>query len=373
MLIHPLAPFGSIIKDHLKTLGHVQVGVATDLSTLIENLAKHRPHIVFVKRSTDEEQRKIEDALKRYQLAVPVCWLPAKLAEGKSITAGIDSFLLSIAPSKKITAYAPRSRTIVLDEPYAAFAGSSKQNSPDTKEDPKEHLPLEISLFARQVERAVEHHAAARQYLRQVLVTDKGLRTEITYRAVHSSHKIFWLREHIFRWVGVLAHYLPGVEPDYLPPPAPPSPVLDFLFAAPPPESLYAATALLIHGFKPSWMASLRSILDKKFAGQSEDALLQETLFLSGWSILLREIAISHVRVMECALHPDEPWYLDGEPSRTLHRATGIWCDFWHLRHLRTHPHYLRAVANGVVIDGIKTPESLPVVPSFSHYVEVQT
>src|SRR5882762_184808 len=94
----------------------------------------------------------------------------------------------------------------------------------------------------------------------------------------------------------------PGVEPAYLPPPATPSSKVDYLFYTPPPESCYAATAVLIHGLKPSWMPFLRDVLDFKFTGQSEEKLLQETLVLSGWSALLRDIALAQESVMRTAL-----------------------------------------------------------------------
>lgn len=303
---------------------------------------------------------------------MPILWYPPGFIGAASegwFTSEI-SRLLEGSGSHALRRYAEDSRNVLRDVGYESFEDGTKRNLPELSEDSSQDLAQEMTSFGQQVECALPHHAAARQYLRQCLLTDKGLRVEATYRAVHSSHKIFWLREHIFRLVGVLAHYLPGVEPAYLPPPAPPSPKLDFLHYSSTPENCYAATALLMHGFKPTWMPSLRSVLNVKFAGQDEAALLAETLTLAGWSFLLREIAVAQVRVMECALVSDQSWYTQGLPPRALHRATQTFCDFWHLRHLRTNPQYLRLVSDWVVVDGVRSPGTLSVVPPFRHYID---
>jgi hypothetical protein len=313
----------------------------------------------------------VEANLKYFALQTPVLWLPCDLArlELERAMAALFSSLFNGSPNATLTRYTAEYRNVLRDTEYEAYEDGKKVNRPTSTSSAQDDLDDEIAKFSIQVRRATAHHDAARRYLRQVLLTEKGLGVEIAYRTAHSSFKIYWLREHIFRWVGVLAHYLPGVEPSYLPPPAPPSPKLDFLFYEPPPESFYAETALVNFGIKPSWIPVLQSVVDFKFWGQNEETLLRDTLFLSGWSSLLRQIAIAQVRVMECALNPDEPWYTENMPLRALHRSTGIFCDSWNFRNLRENPHHLRRVADAVVSDCSNAPDAMPVVPPFRSYI----
>jgi hypothetical protein len=283
------------------------------------------------------------------------------------LAAEISRFLLK-AESRPLTRYSAASRTVIRSERYRSFESGQKQNVPDPSATAFEDLAEEAAVFGRQVDSATKFHDAAGHYLRQVLITDQGLRREIAYRAVHGSHKIYWLREHIFRWVGVLAHYIPGVEPEYLPAPSTPSPKLDLLHYHPPSESCYAAMALVAHGFKPSWSLPLLAVLGREFTGQDETALLQVTLVLAGWSALLRDIAVAQVRVMTWALNPNAPNFAAGLPRRRLHRAIGTYCDFWHLRLLRERQGVLRGVADGV-LQGHKPPGTPAAIPPFHQFV----
>jgi hypothetical protein len=366
ILLHPDAATRADLRRHLTRLDHVVVHEDPNLHQVLLAVAKHRPHFIVAAQPEPFLRNQVESVFSEFSLDVPVLWLPESQEPVREewLSQQISS-LLAGTGTRPLRRYTAGSRTILRDQAYEAFEDGRKQNLPELSENPKQGLAREMAAFARQVECAVGRHEAAQRYLRQVLLTDRGLRVEVAYRAVHGSHKVYWLREHIFRWTGVLAHYLPGVEPHYLPPPAPPSPRLDFLsHSGGIPENAYAAAALLLHGFRPSWMPALQSVLSLKFSGQDDAALLAETLHLAGWSALLRDIALAQVRVMACALAPNTPWYADGLPPHALHRATGIYCDFWHLRHLRTNPQYLRPVADGV-LQGVKTPGTVPVVLPF--------
>ena len=367
LLIHPDRAIRNIIRQQFEEAGHVVIHETDDFVNLVLRVAKYRPHAFLALPPSAEILEGSVAAMAMLGLKVKAYSLPPAVSLA-ALTPHLELILSALMKPElpaSLVPYVYESRTILIDDAYPV---SGKQNLPGENESTEEHLAKELGILGQQVERATSHHAAASRYLSQVLVIDRGLRTEIAYRAVHSSFKIFWLREHICRWLGVLAHYLPGVELAYLLPPTPPSPQLDFLHFSAPPESWYTLTAVLNHGIKPSWTQPLHDVIEKRYSGQDEEALLQEALILSGWSALLREIALAQVRVMDCALDPDVPWYKDKLPPRRLHRATGIYCDFWHLRHLRENPQHLRPVADGV-LRGVKTPGTLPVVPPFRHFV----
>jgi hypothetical protein len=370
-ILHPDPVARTIIRGFFENLEHVIVHEAPDLSEVPLGIVRHRPHLVVAAEISSKSRIMIEMDLTYFALQIPILWLPFDLIGLglEPVLATLLSSLLSGLQRPTLTRYADEYRNVLRDREYEAHEHGKKVNLPPFPSSPNDDLDDEIVKFSMQVRRATAYHGAARRYLRQVLSTEKGLGAEIAYRATHSSFKIYWLREHIFRWIGVLAHYLPGVEPTYLPQPAPPSPKLDFLFYEPPPESLYAEAALINFGLKPSWVPALKSVVDFKFSGQDEEALLRDTLFLGGWSFLLRQIAISQVKVMESALQPTESWYADGLPPRSLHRATGVFCDFWHLRNLRENPEHLRRVADAAAVDCGTVPDGMPVVPPFRSYI----
>jgi hypothetical protein len=375
LIFHPDATARETIRHQIEQLDHVVMHEDASLQQLLLHVAKHQPHVVIVAELDPVLRIQIETEFDQFALRVPIIWLPLTLS-GSDLEALIQGELTQIASapcSPLLVRYCDESRQVIRDIAYVAYEDGRKQNLPPASENESKELAREINIFAQQVGRATRNHVAARQYLRQVIVTDKGgggLQRELVYRALHSSHKIFWQRDHIYRWVGVLSHYLPDVELAYLPPPAPPSPKLDFLAYCSGAECRYVAAALHLHGFKPSWMPALQSVLERKFTGQSEEALLQETLILSGLSALLEEIAKAQIRVINCALDPSLPWYTDGLLSRELHRSSQIFCDFWNLRRLRENPQYLRAVADAVVAGEIKSTVTQPVVQHFRHFLQ---
>ncbi len=370
-ILHPDPGARASICGFFENLEHVIVHESPDLSEVPLGIVRHRPHLIVAAEIHSTSRSMVEADLTYFALQTPVLWLPANLAglELEQALATQISSLFNGSQRPTLTRYADEYRTVIRDVEYEAYEDGKKVNLPPVSSTPDDDLDNEIAKFATQVRRAVVFHGAAKKYLRQAVLTDRGLGVEAAYRTAHGSFKIFFLREHIFRWVGVMAHYLPGVEPCYLPDPATPSPRIDHLFWEPPPESYYAATAVLNFGLKPSWQPRLRSVLDFKCSGQDEDALLRDSLLLSGGSSLLRQIAIAQVRVMECALNPAALWYSDGLPPRILHRATGIFCDFWNLRNLRENPHHLRPVADAAAIDISTAIDAMPVVPPFRSFL----
>lgn len=375
LIFHPDAAARQTIRHQIERLDHVVMHENASVQQILLHVSKHQPHVIIIAEFDPVLRIQIETLFDQLALRSPIIWLPLA-SSGFELEALIQVELTQLAstpPTTRLVRYCDDFRQVIRDIAYVAYEDGGKQNLPPASENESEELLREKDIFAQQVERATRNHAAARHYLRQVMVTDRGgggLQREVVYRAVHSSHKIFWERDHIYRWVGVLAHYLPGVELAYLPPPAPPSPKLDFLAHSSSAECRYTATALQLHGFKPSWMPALQLVLERKFIGQNEEALLEETLILSGWSALLREIAQAQVRVMTCALDPSLPWYTDGLPHRALHRSSQTYCDFWNLRRLRENPHLLRPVADAVVVGGMKLPTTQSLLPHFRHFLQ---
>jgi hypothetical protein len=170
---------------------------------------------------------------------------------------------------------------------------------------------------------------------------------------------VMWARDFALKYTSVLGFYLFGVEIEYLPPPAPPSPLLDFLSYEVGPGGLYVAAALVQHGFRKSLVSGFCAMVNKKYTGQSAEDLTNDAILLLGWCSLLRETARAQVHLMDQILDPGSRWWVtDQSPARKTHRAEGIFAEFWGLQSLRQNPSRFRDLAYLCVHEWL-----LPAVP----------
>jgi hypothetical protein len=256
---------------------------------------------------------------------------------------------------KKIQLYSTDEQRFVLhDDRYKPFAQEKKLNETAAANSDPER---ESDLFFRQVCCGIKNVRLARQYVGQLLHTDMALRTEIAYRVTHASYKVYWLREHAMRFAAALAHFVEGVEVEYLPSPATPSPVLDFLHHEPPTESLYAAAALINHRFRPALMPGFKSILRMKFTGQPDEQLIAEAMVLSGWCAVLAEVVVAQIHFMGVVLDINSDWHAGRKMSRAMHRAKGVYGDFWGFHALRENPDQMRELTRLAVNENVVPAE----------------
>ena len=216
LIFHPDTAARKAIRRQIEYLDHVVMHEGASVQQILLHVSKHQPHVIIIAEFDPVLRIQIETLFDQLALRSPIIWLPLA-SSGFELEALIQRELskISSAPlTPPLVRYCDDFRQVIRDIGYVAYEDGGKQNLPPASENESEELAREKGIFAQQVERATRNHAAARHYLRQVMVTDRGgggLQRELVYRAVHSSHKIFWERDHIYRWVGVLAHYLPGV------------------------------------------------------------------------------------------------------------------------------------------------------------------
>ena len=112
------------------------------------------------------------------------------------------------------------------------------------------------------------------------------------------------------------------------------------------------------------------SILSKRYSGQSIEALQAEAIYLSGWCAFLREVAIAQVQLMTQILDSESPWYSGQRPKRGIHRAQGIYVDFWGLPTLRRNPAKMRDLAYLSVMDWLSPSSTSSVVAPYRSFLE---
>ena len=368
ILIHADQTALNHIKHLLNDIDHIVVAESNHPRFLLRDIAKHQPHAILVGELapvfTDGTFPPLEDTV----VLVPVVRLPSGVADASMISflkeslENVGTELQSRPPRPYST---DEQRLILLDDCYRKYAQDEKLGT-----ELPGNLDKEKETFIHQVHCARQNHQAAQSYLRQLLKTDRGLRVEAAYRNVHASFKVYWLREHAMRWASVLAHYVEGVQVEYLPSPTSPSPRLDFLHYEAPPESLYVAAALVGHGFNSILVPAFCSILTKKYTAQSREELQAEAIFLAGWCALLREVAIAQVKLMTQILDLDSPWHSDEEPKRGVHRAGDIYGDFWQLPSLRRNPGKMRDLAYLCVLEWLLPASTSTAVAPFRAFLE---
>jgi hypothetical protein len=370
LLLHADSTTRHQIFQTVNELGHIVVAEPSHPRPLLLAIARHQPHVVIIGKLPPDFPKEVLDAIAEKCPGTPLLWLPENDISGfvrGSLGEEIDK-ITTPTTVRKIQPYGTDEQRLVLhDDRYQPFAQNEKLGKTAAA---KSNLERESDLFFRQVCCGLKNVRLARQYVAQLLYTDTALRTEIAYRVTHASYKVYWLREHAMRFAAALAHFIEGVEVQYLPSPATPSPVLDFVHYEPPTESLYAVSALISHGFRPALMPGLKSILRMKFTGQSDEQLIEEAMMLSGWCAVLGEVAVAQIHVMNEVLNVNSDWHAGRKMSRAMHRAEGIYGDFWGFHALRENPDRMRELARLAVVENVVPSEPRLFVTSYRDFRE---
>jgi hypothetical protein len=187
---------------------------------------------------------------------------------------------------------------------------------------------------------------------------------------VHRSYKgLSWSRDLVTRFVGVLVHYIPGVQLEYLPFPAPVHPSLDYVHYEQPFEDRYALDVLCRMQIHRSVEELLISCSQWIFTGQTGVTLLAEQCQLYGLAGFMHQVAQAHIAVMDRWLRPQGTGDAEGVP-REVRRQLQTLRDFWDWGGLWESkgmlPHLLRAYH-----DGSWKPDShFPVIPTYADFVD---
>ena len=175
---------------------------------------------------------------------------------------------------------------------------------------------------------AKRNHDRAKAYLAAVEASLPGLKAELAYRMAHRSYKgLSWSRELVSKFVAVIVHYIPGVQVEYLPSPAP-VPSIDYVHYDQPLEARYALDALCRMQIHQAVEELLISSAQWIFTGQSGITLLAEQCQLFGLAGFMHQVAQAHIAIMDRWLNPPAAGN-EEDLSREVHRQLGIVRDFW--------------------------------------------
>ncbi len=370
ILIHADQNARNHLKQILNDLDHIVVAESNHPRQLLRDIARHQPHAILAGELPTVFADGTFPSLEDQVALVPVKRIPTGLTgeQLKPFLIGALEEVSQYHDTKCLQPYSTDAQRLVLqDDRYKQYAQDEKlgTNQPSDRE-------LEKVIVIRQIHCARHNHQKARRYLAQLLKTDTELRPEIAYRLVHGpSYKVIWARDLALKYASVLNFYVLGVEVEYLPAPASPSPFLDFLSWDSSPEAQYAAAALVTHGFQKSLVPGFCALLNKKYTGQSAEELTNDAIVLLGWCSLLREIARAQVHLMDQILDPASRWWItDQSPKRETHRAEGTYVEFWGLPFLRQNPSRFRDLAYLCVHEWVSPATQVTTIAPYRSFFE---
>ena len=216
---------------------------------------------------------------------------------------------------------------------------------------------------------AKRNHVRAKSYLAAIEASLAGLEPELTYRMVHRSYKaLIWSRSLVTKFVAAIAHYVPGVQVDYLPFPAPVHSSLDYVHYEQPLEDRYALDALCRMDIHQSVAELLISSSQWIFTGQNGVVLVAEQCQLYGLARFMHQVAQAHIATVDRWLELPGAGAEEGL-TREAHRQQGIVRDFWAWGSIFESPgmlsHLLRAYHDGPWKPGF----DYPIIPTYADFV----
>jgi hypothetical protein len=226
-----------------------------------------------------------------------------------------------------------------------AYAVLAEQNFPGSTISTKKPSPnafLEENRFLALLD-VGEIHNCARRYLEAAKLNEDRCEGDWASAIATGSSKAYLWRTQLFRYVGTLAHYVPGVEIDCLPLPHMPARKLDYLYKALSSEALYGMNAVRSFGINA---ACGKALWDLGQLQTTEGPQLSEHVMrLLGWTRFLRSVASAHVDIVNSCLTNNlgnDASFGKG-CSRNQQRLFGEW---WNLKTLITSPTNVRRVVN---------------------------
>ncbi len=230
-------------------------------------------------------------------------------------------------------------RLLLFDSAYNGLLEGRKLNTAKP-----EHSVLlsEQDKLLTLLEQALAHQQEASFYRNEIRQWAPDETREIAYRMMHGSFKaLAYAQEQVGRWLGVLAHYIPGVDLCYLPSPGDAIHGVRWVFHGSSPESRYAFESTKELGFIECLCEPIRALLSQTFA-HGEDALMAHaSLALMGSSALLQDVAEAHLSAIDRYLAGDMEKLLQDVQERSVRREHQIFCEFWNLPLLREYPQLL--------------------------------
>jgi hypothetical protein len=185
--------------------------------------------------------------------------------------------------------------------------------------------PAQEDRFLALLEAATREHLLSKAYLKAALATQRNFQRDWSLAVVRHNPLAYQWRTQLFRYVGALSHYVPGVESQCLPLPYPAARGMDLLPQALSDAGRYAHGAAQWFGLPSGVALALAKATETKV---DMGNLAPVVGFLGGWTLFVREAAVAHCKIMDACLREDLALLRSlraTRHTRNQQRIFGVW------------------------------------------------
>lgn len=300
---------------------------------LVRTVAATEPHIVVLGGSkVGAGFKALEKRLRQAGFQVPVLFLPDERPEELSVKDLEERVARMTNPAQALA---------VDSQSYEVITERAFEQNRSTTNSSVVHGAHEEAKLLTLLDRGRTHQNRARSYLSLCDASRAKYEQDWATAALFSGPEAYMWRAQLFRYVGVLAHYVPGVDVDCLPLPKPASPKVEFLHTALPIEAFYALCALREFGINKVLDCGLWEVGQVE-AGQTANVV--DVARLAGWTLIIRQAAIAHLAVMDSCLSK-EAYRLSGiEAAGSANQDWTCFVHFWGFKSLGSTAEHLQRI-----------------------------
>ncbi len=303
------------------------------IADLIRTVAANEPHLVVVSNDMDPgvSTNNVEQRLRLAGFDLPVVVLTHEAVSDTQL----DGLWRKLAGSKHEFSMLRREtleHSIITETTFDLIATEGVVEDAAVQEN------RVLALLAA----GANNQYRAKAYLHAVVANQLRMAGDWTLGLLRNDVSVYLWRSQLFRFVSLLAHYVPGVDIDCLPMPHSSSDKLDFVHTALSGEAFYALNAVRHFGIKPICQSALWQ------AGQIETRLNSqlpaEAAQLAGWGTIIHQVATATIVAMDALLTRASPGaHLADRRARTQF-AMFYW--FWNLTEFQKNTELLWNLAD---------------------------
>jgi hypothetical protein len=349
-----------LIRAHVEEAGHVVVHESDQIGFLLASLARYSPNVVLL-----ESNQLTTDTINRIAPIFRHIRFVALPLDDESDWTTIIPEALSLPPLHPPLERPPEKRLMIFDSHYDTF---NRAKSPTREQVDEKKLISEEARLMWMLRQARHVDEQAKRYSDALRTFETAEWQDIAFRLLHGRTEcIAFTRQLCGGYLGLLAHYLPGIDPCGLPNAVELPPQIRYVHYDSTAEFEYCLRCLSIHGIDSLFESSLDLVAGWRYQELQPRELIQSCIYFCGVVFNLRMIAISQRAAIAHLLNSrnDSP-----KPDRKMREALQTFAAFWSFKSLFRHPSRVRAIVDTVTSEPLTVIPPEQQMPTFQHFLQ---